>query len=331
VPDASDVILLTGAGGFIGSHTAEALLASGATVVGLENFDSFYDPAIKHRNIDELRAHPQAGNFTLVESDLCDIPSVDALFEKHQFTGVIHLAARAGVRPSIAEPSLYAKVNVEGTNTLLEAARRTQSVTRFVLASSSSVYGNNEKVPFAETDDVNEPISPYAATKRACELISHTFHHLYGMPIACLRFFTVYGPRQRPDLAISKFMRLISSGEPIPMFGNGQTSRDYTFIEDIVAGVLASYDRIPEYGFRIWNLGGNEPVTLDDMIGTIERVIGQSAALDHQPAQMGDVNRTFADLTRSAAELDYAPKVSFQEGVRRQWEWTKQRLAASAG
>jgi len=329
VPNENDVILLTGAGGFIASHTAEALLETGAHVVGLENFDAFYNPALKRDNVDQIHAHNGADRFTLVEGDLCDADCVDRLFREYPFTGVIHLAARAGVRPSIAEPSLYSRVNVEGTSTLLEASRRSESVARFVLASSSSVYGNNEKVPFAETDDVNEPISPYAATKRACELIAHTFHHLYGLPIASLRFFTVYGPRQRPDLAIAKFMRLISAGEPIPMFGNGQTSRDYTYIADIVGGVLAAYDRIPAHGFRIWNLGGNEPVTLDDMIATIERVLDRKAKLEHQPAQMGDVNRTFADLKRSAAELDYRPGVSFEEGVRRQWEWTRARLAGA--
>jgi UDP-glucuronate 4-epimerase len=236
---------------------------------------------------------------------------------------VIHLAARAGVRPSIEQPALYARVNVEGTTVLLEEARKCETCARFVQASSSSVYGNAKKVPFSEDDDVNAPISPYAATKRACELIAGTYHSLYGLPIASLRFFTVYGPRQRPDLAIGKFMRLLRDGQPIPMFGDGSTSRDYTFIEDIVAGVLASYDRIPEHGLRIWNLGGSDPVTLREMIDTIVRVTGIDAKIEQGPTQPGDVERTFADTARSERELGYRVSTTFEDGVRRQWEWLR--------
>ncbi len=321
MPEANDLILVTGAAGFIGSHTVEALLGAGARVVGVDDFDSFYDRSIKERNIAEVRRHAGADRFELVEADLADAPAMDRLFDEHAFTGVIHLAARAGVRPSIEQAALYCRVNVEGTTVLLEAARKSASCTRFVQASSSSVYGNNEKIPFAETDDVNEPISPYAATKRSCELIAHTYHHLYGMPIASLRFFTVFGPRQRPDLAISKFIRLIDTGEAIPMFGNGSTSRDYTFIDDIVEGVVASYDRIPDHGVRIWNLGGNEPVKLTDMIDTIARVVGKPARLEERPPQPGDVERTYADLARVRSELGYEPGTSFEDGVRRQWDW----------
>jgi UDP-glucuronate 4-epimerase len=321
MPGSEDVILVTGAAGFIGSHTAEALLDRGARVVGLDDFDSFYDRSIKERNVAEIRRHPHADRFELVEADLGDAPAMERLFAEHGPTGVIHLAARAGVRPSIEQSALYCRVNVEGTTVLLEEARKHPACTRFVQASSSSVYGNNEKIPFAETDDVDEPISPYAATKRACELIANTYHHLYGMPIASLRFFTVFGPRQRPDLAISKFIRLIDTGEAIPMFGNGSTSRDYTYIGDIVEGVVASYDRIVDHGIRIWNLGGSEPVRLTDMIDTISGVVGKPPRLEERPPQPGDVERTFADLTRARAELGYEPATPFEEGVRRQWDW----------
>lgn len=323
MPDSAERILLTGAAGFIGSHTTERLLSAGCSVIGLDNLDTFYDPAIKRRNLAEIARHPGAARFTFVEADLCDGEAVARVFHEHRPTGVIHLAARAGVRPSIEQPALYALVNVEGTTVMLEAARRSDSCKRFVMASSSSVYGNAPKVPFAETDDVNAPISPYAATKRSCELIGHTYFHLYRLPVACLRFFTVFGPRQRPDLAIGKFMRLISAGETIPFFGDGTTSRDYTFIDDIVTGVVASYDRIPHHGYRIWNLGGSDPVTLHEMVETIGRVVGRKPNLNRLPMQPGDVERTFADLTRSAAELGFRPTTPFAEGVRRQWEWLR--------
>jgi UDP-glucuronate 4-epimerase len=323
MPDEREVILVTGAAGFIGSHTAEALLARGSRVVGVDNFDSFYDPEVKLRNAQALTRGAHADRFTLVEGDICDADAMSRLFADHMFTGVIHLAARAGVRPSIEQPALYARVNVEGTTVLLEEARKCETCARFVQASSSSVYGNNSKVPFSEDDDVNAPISPYAATKRACELIAGAYHSLYGMPIASLRFFTVYGPRQRPDLAIGKFMRLLAEGRPIPMFGDGATSRDYTFIDDIVSGVVASYDRITDHGLRIWNLGGSDPVTLRDMIDTISRVTGIEARIDQRAKQPGDVERTFADTGRSERELGYRVSTTFEEGVRRQWEWLR--------
>lgn len=321
MPDSSERILLTGAAGFIGSHTAERLLAAGCTVIGVDNLDGFYDPAIKRRNLAEIGRHDGAARFTCIEADLCDAAAMARVFDEHKPTGVIHLAARAGVRPSIEQPALYAHVNVEGTTVMLEAARRTKGCSRFVMASSSSVYGNNPKVPFSESDDVNAPISPYAATKRSCELIAHTYAHLYKLPVASLRFFTVFGPRQRPDLAIGKFIRLISAGESIPFFGDGSTSRDYTFIQDIVTGVVAAYDRIPDHGYRIWNLGGSDPVTLREMVDTIGRVVGKTPILDRQPLQPGDVERTFADLSRSTAELSFRPTTSFQDGVRTQWDW----------
>lgn len=321
---ASAHVLVTGAAGFIGSHVVEALLRRGDRVTALDNFDSFYPRSVKERNVREVnRQASDADALRWVEADICDAPAMNDLFERGRFSCVIHLAARAGVRPSIQEPALYAKVNVEGTATLLEAARRGRSVDRFVLASSSSVYGNNAKVPFAETDDVSCPISPYAATKRACELLGATYHHLYGLPVACLRFFTVYGPRQRPDLAIAKFMDAIPAGRPMPMFGDGSSSRDYTYIDDIVAGVLAAADRIGAFGYRVWNLGGSQPVTLREMIGAIERTVGRKAVLEPQPDQPGDVERTFADLTRSRAELGFEPRTGFAEGIERQWAWVR--------
>lgn len=317
-----ETIILTGAAGFIGSHTASALLARGHRVIGIDNFDPFYDQTIKRSNIDACIDAGSRHNteFQLREADICDTDAVRAVFDQHPGAGVIHLAAKAGVRPSIEDPPGYARANVMGTATLLDAAQR-GGASRFVMASSSSVYGNNKAVPFSEDHAVDEPISPYASTKRACELIGRTHHHLTRMPVACLRFFTVFGPRQRPDLAIAKFIRLIDAGEPIPVFGDGSTSRDYTFIDDIVAGVIAAYHTIDDFGYRVWNLGGSSPVTLSEMISTIERVAGKEANRDRLPKQPGDVERTYADLTRASRELGYAPTTTFEQGVRHQWEW----------
>ncbi len=313
-------ILVTGAAGFIGSHVAGALLARGAFVVGLDNFDSFYDAGLKRANVREVERAGAA--FKMIEADIRDERAMSELFERERFAGVVHLAARAGVRPSIVEPALYASVNVVGTSVLLEAARR-NGCGRFVGASSSSVYGNNKRVPFSESDAVDHPISPYAATKKACELLGHACHHLHGMPVAMLRLFTVFGPRQRPDLAISVFMRNIARGEAIPVFGDGSMSRDYTFIDDIVAGVLSAYERIPSHGFRVWNLGGNRPMTLSAMIEAVERTVGKKALIDRRPTPPGDVERTYADLTRSVAELGFSPSTSFGEGLAKQWEWMR--------
>lgn len=316
-------ILITGAAGFIGSHVAQAVLSRGDRVVGLDNFDDVYPRALKERNVAEVRAaHPNA-RFDLIEGDANDFALVTSLLATHKPHGVIHLGARGGVRPSIEQPALYSRVNIEATTAMLEAARRCPSVSRFVLASSSSVYGNLSKAPFSETDDVSFPISPYAATKRACELMGATFAHLYSLPTACLRFFTVYGPRQRPSLAISMFIEGIARGRPIPVFGDGSTLRDYTYIDDIVSGVLASYDRIPNHNYRVWNLGNSEPVSLSTMIETVSKVVGKPAVIDRQSAQPGDVERTFADLTRSGAELGYRPSTTFEQGVRKQWEWMR--------
>lgn len=322
-------VLVTGAAGFIGSHTCEALLARDAQtrVVGIDNFDPFYDESIKRSNLEEVRATGDGDRFVFEHVDIREQAPLLDVFEKHRPTSVIHLAARAGVRPSIEDPAGYARVNVEGTTNILESARAV-GTERLVVASSSSVYGNASRVPFSEDDDISKPISPYAATKCATEDLCHVHHQLYNTPVACLRFFTVFGPRQRPDLAISKFMRLIHAGEAIPMFGNGDTSRDYTYIDDIVNGVLAAMDRIDAHGYRVWNLGGSSPVTLDEMISSVAEAVGREAVIEHQPSQMGDVERTYADLTRSSAELDYKPETPFKEGLRQQWSWYAQRLAA---
>jgi UDP-glucuronate 4-epimerase len=320
VPVADRPILVTGAAGFIGSWTAQRLLGRGTAVVGVDNFDPFYDTARKRQNLREVAA--SGGSWSFAEADLADAGAMARVFAEHRPAGVIHLAAKAGVRPSIEDPVGYNRANVLGTMVVLEAARAA-GCDRVVVASSSSVYGNAPKVPFAETDDVSTPISPYAATKRACELMGYTHWHLTGMPTAMLRFFTVFGPRQRPDLAIQSFMLRIARGEPIRMFGDGTTSRDYTYIDDIVTGVLAAYDRIPRHGYRVWNLGGQSPVSLRDMIATIGRVVGREPRVDHGPMQPGDVNRTWADLTRSRAELDYGPATGFEEGLQRQWAWVR--------
>jgi UDP-glucuronate 4-epimerase len=320
----AEAVLITGAAGFIGSHLSRALLERGERVVGIDNFDGFYDRATKETNLATLSCE----RFTFIETDILDAARMRELHEEHRPTTVFHIAALAGVRPSIEDPARYATVNIDGLVTMLEAARASDC-RRFIFASSSSVYGNNRKVPFAETDEVAEPISPYAATKRAGELICHTYSHLFGIAIASLRFFTVYGPAQRPDLAISKFMRLIAKGDEVPMFGDGSTCRDYTYIDDIIAGVLAARDRVHESGDgfnRIYNLGGSHPIELREMIERIAEVVGKPATIKPLPMQPGDVDRTYADLTRSRDELAYEPRTSFVDGLRRQWDWLRERL-----
>ena len=255
------------------------------------------------------------------EIDITSGDGIDQLVARAKPVAILHLAAMAGVRPSIEQPAYYARVNVEGTTHLLQAAVK-HGVKKFLFASSSSVYGNLGRVPFGEEDPVAEPISPYAATKRAGELLCYTFWHLYKLPVFCLRFFTVYGPRQRPDLAIHKFTRLISAGQPVPVFGDGSTSRDYTFVDDTVAGIVAALEHCDRY--RIYNLGGSDPVSLAKLIEGLEKAIGRSAIIDRRPAQPGDVERTYADLARSKAELGYQPKVSLDEGLRRFVAWFRE-------
>lgn len=315
-------ILVTGAAGFIGSHTAERLLRAGRAVVGVDNFDPYYSEETKRQNLAavERTAAAAGAGWSFQRADITDAKAMAGLFDSARPEGVIHLAAKAGVRPSIADPVGYAHANVTGTAVLLEAARRA-GCSRIAVASSSSVYGNAAKAPFSEDVAPDEPISPYAATKRSCELLGYTHHRLTGMPTAMLRFFTVFGPRQRPDLAIQSFLVRISRGEKIVMFGDGTTSRDYTYIDDVVSGVVAAYDRIDRFGYRVWNLGGSSPVSLREMIATIGRVVGKEPRVEPGPAQPGDVERTWADLTRSKAELGYSPQTLFEEGVRRQWAW----------
>jgi UDP-glucuronate 4-epimerase len=305
---------VTGAAGFIGSHTAEHLLRRGDEVVGLDNFNDFYDPAIKRRNAAALAAHP---GFEMVEADLCDERALDELFARGPFDGVIHLAAWAGVRPSIQRPDIYIDANVRGTTNLLERVRRGGA--RFVFASSSSVYGGRDSVPFRETDEVDRPISPYAATKKAGEVLCYTWHHLYGLPVSALRFFTVYGPRQRPEMAIHRFATLLSRGEPVPMFGDGASARDYTYVDDIVQGTVAALDRCE--GYEVYNLGESQTTRLDTLIQTLAAALGVEPKVKPMPEQPGDVPITFADISKARARLGYAPSVAIPEGVVRFVEW----------
>lgn len=313
-------VVVTGSAGFIGSHTVAALVARGTAVLGLDNFDPFYGRAIKEHNESLNRAADRngPGSYVFIETDLAEPGAFASSIEAFGPTGVIHLAAKAGVRPSIEDPAGYARANVVATSEVLSAALDA-GCSRVVLASSSSVYGDSTPVPLSEDGPAIDPISPYAATKRACELLAHAHHHLTHQPVSCLRFFTVFGPRQRPDLAIAKFMRLISAGEPITMFGNGDTSRDYTFIDDIVGGVLAAYERTPGFGFRVWNLGSDRPTRLDDLITMIGEVVGREPVIERGERQPGDVEQTWADLTRARAELGYAPATALREGLEKQW------------
>lgn len=309
-------VVITGGAGFIGSHLAEALVGRGDRVAILDNFDSFYDPAIKRRNV----AAALEGGAALIEGDIRNVADVERAFAALPSVDVlVHLAARAGVRPSIVDPLLYSQVNVDGTTVLLEAARKAK-VKRFVFASSSSVYGARTNPPFREDDRMDRPVSPYAATKIAGEVLCATFAHLYGLEAVALRFFTVFGPRQRPDLAIAKFTRMIRGGQTLPFFGDGSTARDYTFIEDIVRGVVAAVDRAwPE--FEVINLGGSSPTTLSDLVGSIEGALGTKANLERLPEQPGDVPLTFASVEKARTLLDWTPKVPLAEGLKRYVQW----------
>ena len=307
--------LVTGGAGFIGSTVVDSLLDRDVEVHVFDDFNDFYNPQIKRRNI---AIHEGKSSFHLHEADLLDRPRLEALFEEHKFDRVIHLAARAGVRPSVQDPLLYQRVNVEGTLHLLELARH-HTVERFIFASSSSVYGNNESVPFSEDDRVDRPISPYAATKLAGESLCHTFHHLYGTPIVCLRFFTAYGPRQRPEMAIHAFTDRIEHGRSVPIFGDGSSARDYTFIQDVVSGVLAAYDS--NLGFEIINLGSTHPIRLLDLVSLLEKTLDRPARIEHHPMQAGDVRATCADLTRAQELLGYEPRTTLEEGIESFVNW----------
>ena len=308
-------ILVTGGAGFIGSHLTRRLLERGERVTALDDFNDFYDPALKRAN---AAAFAGRSDWRLVEGDIRDAARVDALFEREHFDAVVHLAARAGVRPSLLEPILYEEVNCIGTLRLLEAARR-HGPANFVFASSSSVYGINEKVPFAEDDPVDLPISPYATTKRAGELLCFNYSHLYGLRTSCLRFFTVYGPAQRPEMAIAKFTDLIARGRTLPLYGSGQTRRDYTYVDDIVDGIVAALELAPK--FEIFNLGGSQTTTLIDLVHWIAGELGVEPRLEMLPEQPGDVPITFADVAKAGRLLGYAPKVPIREGLARYVAW----------
>ncbi len=312
--------LVTGGAGFIGSHVCERLLGQGHSVWTFDDLNPFYDPAIKLRGLQSLQAHGKS--FTFTRGDLTDRASLDALFGGAKFDQIIHLAARAGVRPSLQEPGLYQRVNVEGTVNLLEAARLA-GVRKVTIASSSSVYGVNARVPFSESDPIFSAISPYAASKLACEALGHVYHHIYGMDVAMLRFFTVYGPRQRPDLAIHKFAQLISQGKPIPVFGDGSTARDYTYVTDTVDGVLACTGK--EFGYEIFNLGESQTVTLSRLIALLEASLGRKAVIERLPNQPGDVPITYANIDKARAKLGYDPKVKIEEGIPKFVEWFRQQ------
>jgi len=308
-------ILVTGGAGFIGSQLCEDLLNRDNEVVCIDNFNNYYDPKIKRKNVETLLENK---NFTLVELDICDYKSLENLFSLNHFDSIVHLAARAGVRPSIQQPLLYQEVNIQGTVNLFELAK-INHINKFVFASSSSVYGNNKKVPFSEDDNVDYPISPYAATKKAGELIAYTYHHLYKISVSCIRFFTVYGPRQRPDMAIHKFTRLIDRGIEIPVFGDGSSKRDYTFISDIVDGLISAVDLCNEYD--IFNLGDSKTISLMEMITTIENHLGKKANLKYMPSQPGDVDITYADISKAQSKLNYSPKVYFEDGIIQFIDW----------
>jgi len=313
-------VVVTGGAGFIGSRLSHRLLREGIRVTVIDNFDPFYDRALKLEGLAELRSTPR---FQIVEADVTDLDRVlGVLRERPPVDAVIHLAAKAGVRPSIEDPVGYQQTNVVGTQVMLEVARQL-NVGAFLFGSSSSVYGNRSDVPFTETDPASQPISPYAATKRAGELLGHTYHHLYGLTVHCLRFFTVYGPRQRPDLAIHKFARLMSAGQPIPMYGDGTTSRDYTYVDDIVEGVWWSLCRAldgpPEY--EIFNLGGSETTSLSTLIQMVGAAIDVEPVIRRLPMQPGDVARTYADISKAERMLGYRPTTTLADGLAAFGEW----------
>lgn len=311
-------ILITGGAGFIGSTLADKLIKENNKVIVIDNFNDYYSPKLKEKNVFHNLTNL---NYSLYRNDICDKDAVEKIFEKNNIDCVVHIAARAGVRPSLENPLAYAETNIDGTINILEAMRK-NNVKKMVFASSSSVYGNCKAEKFSEDLKVTEPISPYAATKSACEQFLYTYSKLYDIQSICLRFFTVFGPRQRPDLAIRKFIELIEQDRPIPVYGDGTTMRDYTYIDDIVSGIMSAikYDKTP---YEIINLGGGSPVTLNEMIETIEKVLGKNAKIDRLPMQPGDVDKTVSDITKAKKLLGYEPKTTFEEGIRNFIEWRK--------
>lgn len=323
----SNTIVVTGGAGFIGSHLCDALLRQGNWVINIDSFNDYYDPAIKRDNVRATRQlvhelNMSEEHYRVEEGDIRDREFLNRVFEENRVDAIVHLAAYAGVRPSIQDPLLYTDVNINGTLNLLEVSK-TYRIPRIVFASSSSVYGNNGKVPFAEEDIVDFPISPYAATKKAGELLCHTYHSLYGINVACLRFFTVYGPRQRPDLAIHKFAKLISEGQPVPYYGDGSTERDYTYIEDIIDGVVKAiaWTAEGERKYEVFNLGESNTIRLNRLVEAIEDALGKKAVIDQMPMQPGDVKRTFADIRKAKEILGYAPAWQFEDGIKKFTEW----------
>ncbi|MBI3405527.1 MAG: GDP-mannose 4,6-dehydratase [Acidobacteria bacterium] len=313
-------VLLTGGAGFIGSHLAEALLRRGAKLTIVDCLDEFYSTEWKQANLADIR---KVGNFEFSQADICEYAALRNAVERAQPQIIIHLAARAGVRPSIEQPRLYERVNLSGTTNLLELCREFQ-VEKFVFGSSSSVYGASSKAPFSESHLELQPISPYAATKLAGELLCYTYAHLFGLPIVALRFFTVYGARQRPDLAIHKFIALMEAGKPIPIFGDGSTGRDYTYVEDIVAGILAAVDyTLPPQGapYDVFNLGNSHPVKLSEMVAAIERATGKQAIREQKPLQPGDVPLTWADISKAGRLLGYKPATLLDQGLEKMVTW----------
>ncbi len=309
-------ILVTGGAGFIGSHLVEKLLGADKRVTVVDDFNDFYAPAMKRANIAPYLVNE---NFRLFETDIFDAESLRRIFSENQFDAIVHLAARAGVRPSLEQPKLYTETNINGTLNLLDLAKDF-GVKQFVFGSSSSVYGNNEKVPFSEDDKIVQPISPYAATKAAGELLCHTYSHLYDIRTVCLRFFTVYGARQRPDLAIRKFSQLITDGKPIQVFGDGTTRRDYTYVDDIISGVLAAID-YEKSAHEVFNLGESDTVELRYLIELLEKNLGKTAIIDRRPMQAGDVSQTFADISKARELLNYNPQTKIEEGIKKFVEW----------
>ncbi|MBW2039326.1 MAG: GDP-mannose 4,6-dehydratase [Deltaproteobacteria bacterium] len=315
-------VLVTGGAGFIGSHLCQRLLREGDGVVCLDNFDPFYDPAIKRRNIEEINSTKGDGEFQLVEGDIRDKGFLEDLFRRSSFDLIIHLAARAGVRPSIQHPILYEEVNVKGTLNLLEVCRDS-GVLNLIFGSSSSVYGRNRKVPFSEDDRLEAMISPYAVTKRAGELFCYAYHCLFGLNVFCLRFFTVYGPCQRPEMVIHKFTRLIHQGERIPVYGDGTSRRDYTYIDDIIEGVMGAVRNLR--GYDIFNLGESFTVPLRELISLLEDALGKEAEVEELPEQPGDVPITYADISKARRLLGYDPQVGIEEGIERFVRWFRDR------
>lgn len=308
-------VVVTGCAGFIGSHVVDSLLSRGERVIGIDDFNDYYDPKIKERNASLFSGND---NFKLFRADIRDMSALSGIFENGNLDRIIHLAARAGIRASFENPGLYYEVNVEGTKNLLNLAVK-KNVENFVFSSSSSVYGVNKKVPFSEDDEINNQVSPYAKTKKEGEILCKKFHEEHGLPITCLRFFTVYGPRGRPDMAPLKFMKKISNGEQIERYGDGKTTRDYTFVEDIVHGILSALDR--PHKFEIINLGNGNPIDLRRFIKLIENNVGKEALIKELPEQKGDVPTTHADILKAGRLLGYEPKVSFEEGIKRMAEW----------